>query len=199
MFTNKSVLILFNFILFIMVGSGKIILIQLDPDPQLSLCTVAVDVQYGEELLHFSSVVDPELFIPDPDPGKSFGSMRIRIHNTVFSSIGPLIAHYIYYKNKCTSSNIIHTHTYKSIIYIYIFYFPFFPDCARLTATCCALLLYCYDCRCFVYVSAQNNQSTLCCRLCNSRCWVYTVRRLWSGPPAPPWWGWAASPPRQPP
>ena len=59
MFTNKSVLILFNFILFIMVGSGKIILIQLDPDPQLSLCTVAVDVQYGEELLHFSSVVDP--------------------------------------------------------------------------------------------------------------------------------------------
>ena len=57
-----------------MVGSGKIILIQLDPDPQLSLCTVAVDVQYGEELLHFSSVVDPELFIPDPDPGKSFGS-----------------------------------------------------------------------------------------------------------------------------
>ena len=26
---------------------------------------------------------DPKLFIPDPDPAKSSGSDRIRIHNTV--------------------------------------------------------------------------------------------------------------------
>jgi hypothetical protein len=30
---------------------------------------------------------DPKLFIPDPDPSKSSGSDRIRIHNTVFNTV----------------------------------------------------------------------------------------------------------------
>ncbi len=34
---------------------------------------------------------DPKLFIPDPDPSKSSGSDRIRIHNTV--SINPLMSY----------------------------------------------------------------------------------------------------------